>query len=293
MILVYIIVYTQLFSSLLVGRYRMDIDQLIQRCIQTDDVDKIKKYDLIEEILKNKKHIHQVLFFSKGAGNVLKLFLEHKADPNTLDGLKQTPLWIMCDSNRQSSHINLILKHKADACFTYRNGQTLLNLAVGNSCSVDIIRLLLENGAKPSIEQFITRRYMTCNDTFRLLLESGADPDVTVQGTTLLERIVEHIINYKKNDIDTADKEKIIMLLDHGADPRRIAKTSWSYVRHQYLRSYRRPRFAGRMLRPDEKDRIVTLILINRFDDTGAWYWGALSWELLYIIFELLVVRPV
>ncbi len=83
-----------------------------------------------------------------------------------------------------------------------------------NSYNIDLVRLLLENGANPNIKifcEYTSLRYpgvVKCGNIVKLLLEYGADPNTRVYGLAPL-------------DVAAHDKfyEVAELLLKHGADP--------------------------------------------------------------------------
>lgn len=84
------------------------------------------------------------------APHLVKIMLQHGANPNTPDELGQPPLqWALEMGRPETVGILLDQGAKADAQDSY--GEPLLFLAMQNNKSTVVVRLLLEHGAEPNL----------------------------------------------------------------------------------------------------------------------------------------------
>lgn len=266
-------------------------DRAIRQCIREDNAEGLEKRYLMK-VLAVEEYTISALFNS--GPKILELCLKSGVDPNKLDDSQETALWHICDSlcceSRTLYEIELLIKYHADVNYSRPVLGSVLDRAVETSSSTKLVKLLLNNGAKPSIRSFISDYCpkSESNDIFKLLIEARADPDLRVWNVTLLETITKRLINmggdtgYQR--YIESEREKVIILLDHGADPRHITHIPG-------IENYRRPSFSGIMLRKYEKKEIFTILCINKYDTTGKWYLGILPPELLRIIFEILITN--
>ena len=154
----------------------------------------------------------------KGHVEVVKLLLEHGANPNARDMYGVTPLHLAA----RKGHVEitkLLLEHGADPNAKEKlGGETPLYWAVVHD-RIDTAKLLLEHGADPNnkSKRFIVNERAVLHwavrnenvDLVRLLLEKGANPNVKDKdGYTPL-----HIAVLRGNP------QIVELLLKYGADP--------------------------------------------------------------------------
>ncbi len=151
----------------------------------------------------------------KGHVEIVRLLLEHGADPNARDIHGGTPLhdaalW------GHTEVVKLLLEHGADPNIRDKTGATPLLLAVDQD-HTDVAKLLLEHGADPNVSEKIGDRRSVLHsavigrlkDVVELLLKKGADPNVRdIDGATPLHKAVI---------VRSVPEEEL--LLRYGADP--------------------------------------------------------------------------
>jgi ankyrin repeat protein len=202
-----------------------------------------------------------------GHTDVVRLLLEHGADPNetrTDDGA--TPLWD-ASSNGHFDAVKLLLKGGADANKPRSaDGTTPLFVATWQK-HPDVVKLLLDRGANPNKAEIIDGRTplwqasrMGHDEVVKLLLDSGADPNKgNNNGDTPLwqasrkehDEVVKLLLdsgadpNKGNNNGDTPlwqairkeHDEVVKLLLDRGADPN-MARNGWTPLYMASLREH-------------------------------------------------------
>lgn len=148
---------------------------------------------------------------------------------------EMTPLMLMAQSYNNNSkdaqvRINALLKAGAAVNDANMSGQTALMMAVNNR-SKDMVRILLENGADPSVEDKngsnILSYAISDPDMLRLFIEKGADPNVMVQGYPLLHQAAQRndaalqiLLANKKTDVNIKNNngENVLHILARSAN---------------------------------------------------------------------------
>lgn len=129
---------------------------------------------------------------------VLDYLLEKGASAKVKNKEGMTPLMLLAYSynnkNKEvSEKITALIKAGARVNDSNNNGQTALMIAVNNRSS-EMVRLLLENGADPGIEDKngsnILSYALSDPATLKLFLDKGANPNVTVNGEPLLHQAI-------------------------------------------------------------------------------------------------------
>ncbi len=147
---------------------------------------------------------------------IAKLLLEHNADPNVKNSYDNTPLFRAVDRCNVEI-VKLLLEHKADPnskgrMFDY-GVVSSLHRAV-DKCNVEIVKLLLEHKANPNTEDATLHKAVDNGNVeiVKLLLEHKADPNVKDSyGKTPL---------FRAADSPSSDNVEIVkLLLEHKADP--------------------------------------------------------------------------
>lgn len=161
-----------------------------------------------------------------GDTRAINLLLDLGADPNTRNDAGATALHWAVDELEAT---RLLLAHKADPNARSADGLTPLLLAAGRSGSGDVVRLLLDHGAKP--EGNVLARAATAGDesTMRLLIERGAEKKPLPQDLAVrsgCQACVDLLLQgATKGDLTRAlaaaarqgDSKNIQMFLDRGA----------------------------------------------------------------------------
>lgn len=80
---------------------------------------------------------------------LVKILLEHGANPNVING-RYSPLTSLLNTNRVST-VKLFLKHGVDVNYQYNKGETALTEASKGCKNFDMVKLLLYNGADPTL----------------------------------------------------------------------------------------------------------------------------------------------
>ncbi|KAH0562342.1 hypothetical protein GP486_002968 [Trichoglossum hirsutum] len=189
---------------------------------------------------------------------VIKMLLRHGAAVDAQDNSDRSPLTIAADEGHNDV-VEELLRNGANVNLSGRNAWSPLNQALMRNHR-DTVKLLLDAGANPTGQDefgfaplFIASRHL---ELVNLLLEAGADPNSDlVGGVTVLHfaarhgnvPLVQRLLAIGM-DVDlpegyTADgytalyraveeqhEEAVRMLLDHGANPDKMLKNSWTSV---------------------------------------------------------------
>lgn len=127
---------------------------------------------------------------------VFDYLLEKGADVKAKNKEGMTPLMLLAyaynnKGKEMAGRVAALIKSGADINVTNQSGQTALMIAVNNR-SKDMVRVLLENGADPSVEDKngsnILTYAMSDPETLKMFLEKGADPNVSVSGQPILHQ---------------------------------------------------------------------------------------------------------
>lgn len=155
----------------------------------------------------------------QGGSGVVKLLLEHKADPRTPDAAGVPPLMYATDFGDVET-VEALVAAGADVNTGRRNGATTLFWA--SNGPVDVLLWLLEHKANPNATRgpaagttpLMEAALFGATANARTLLDWGADVNATSdRGTALMWAAGS----------DRADIEMIRLLLDRGANPNAIA----------------------------------------------------------------------
>jgi hypothetical protein len=153
-----------------------------------------------------------------GHTEIVRLLLEHGADPNMENTNGDTPL-LISSNNGHTEISKLLLEHGADP--NIENTNTPLNLAAVKG-HTEIAKLLLEHGAEPNIlinntTALISATHKEYTEIVKLLLEHGADPNIgntnglTAFVSTKNQEIISLLRRYgekNKMSIDRVKKEE-------------------------------------------------------------------------------------
>ncbi len=122
---------------------------------------------------------------ARGPTTLIDTFLAAGADPNVVvtDGLSYTPLMAAAEAGR-ADIAQQLFRAGARADFRAEDGRTALNLAAANCKKPEMVKLLLDKGARPDEQSLFTALWnveahpMDCSHaTFAHLLDAGADPN--------------------------------------------------------------------------------------------------------------------
>lgn len=159
--------------------------------------------------------------------SIIKLLLELSADPNELDGNKNTPLMMLLTRHRIASTnsytIKTLIEHNTDTNVINNQGSTTLMLA--SQCDIShklgIMKLLIKSCNNINHQCNLGETALTVADelpVIKLLLDNGADINhKNIYHETLLMKICKRWC--------TTDNLIIKFLLDNGADPEIISDT--------------------------------------------------------------------
>lgn len=211
--------------------YMLEIDNKTIKRLLKNKVDPNTRDDQGSTLLK-------VLCYTPYDTKIIKLLLKYGADPNIqADNGKTSLMMTCCNSNTNNSiRAKLLLEYNADPNIQDGIGNTSLIYVLQDHIiendperikvllkyemdpnNTKIIKLLLENGADPNIQNkygetsLITACHHYCYENMKLLLEYDADPNIRD--------------NYNRNTLMTLDffsnnNSKIEkLLLKYGADP--------------------------------------------------------------------------
>jgi ankyrin repeat protein len=101
---------------------------------------------------KNNRQETALRLAGSAHADIVRLLLEHGADPNVKDFYGKTLLVALCEAgaDRDAETIRLLLEHGADPNMRGENGTPLLYaINMGPHGSAEIARLLLDHGANP------------------------------------------------------------------------------------------------------------------------------------------------
>lgn len=154
-----------------------------------------------------------------GSVEAMGLLVDRGADVNRQNAFGSTALmWSVSDPAK----VRLLLDHGADVNITARSGRTALIVAAFTNPSAEVVRLLLQKGAKVGV---MDQRHVTPmnaatfgddTETVRLLLEAGADintPDTFIGLTPLM------------NSAGNRNVAAVKLLLAKGASVNAVSKT--------------------------------------------------------------------
>ncbi len=154
-----------------------------------------------------------------GSVEAMRLLIDRGADVNRQNAFGSTALmWSVSDPAK----VRLLLDHGADVNITARSGRTALIVAAFTNPSAEVVRLLLQKGAKVGV---MDQRHVTPmnaatfgndTETVRLLLQAGADintPDTFIGLTPLM------------NAAGNRNVEAVKLLLAKGAQVNAVSKT--------------------------------------------------------------------
>ena len=152
--------------------------------------------------------------------------LDNGADPNTKnDALATALLWAVDDAEAT----RILLEHGAEPNVRSADGLTPLMIAAADTGSIDVVKLLLDHGAKPEGNLLARAAGIGDEAVMRLLIDRGADqkPLPYDLGTrTGCQRCVDLVLGMAtKDDLNRAlaaaarngDSKTMVMLLDRGA----------------------------------------------------------------------------
>ncbi|XP_071145817.1 uncharacterized protein [Mytilus edulis] len=150
---------------------------------------------------------------SRGFIKVVKLLLEHNANPNLVNSFNDTPLFAACE-NGYTEIVKLLLEFQADPNLYNNYNVSPLQVVVANGFS-DVVSLLLTHGANPNDNAngnglpLILASQRRSYNIVALLLNFNADPNIcNFKGETCL-----HLAS-QLGEVDIAR-----LLLQHNADP--------------------------------------------------------------------------
>src|SRR5262249_54557880 len=112
-----------------------------------------------------------------GSVAVLKLLLDHGADPNTANRGRATPIFWAVHDERKG---RLLLELGADINARLADGRTLVYQAASLGDGLPLLRLLLEKGAQPDVKTLAGMTPLMAAaghakvEAMRLLIEKGA-----------------------------------------------------------------------------------------------------------------------
>ena len=148
---------------------------------------------------------------------ILDYLLEKGANVKVKNKEGMTPLMLIASSYNNKSKevsekVSSLIKAGASVNDNNNNGQTALMIAVNNRSS-EVIRVLLENGADPNVEDKngsnILSYALSDPNILKLFLDKGANPNVIVNGQPLLHQAVyrndatfQTLLAYKNTDVN-------------------------------------------------------------------------------------------
>lgn len=162
-----------------------------------------------------------------GDARSVALLLDKGADPNTKNDAGATALLWAVDEPEAT---RLLLEHGADPNVRSADGLTPLLLAANHLGSGDVVKLLLDHGAKLEGQPVLTRAAAAGDEAvMRMLIERGADKKnlpADLGTRSGCQACVDLLLSFAtKDDLNRAltaaarngDSKTIVMLLDRGA----------------------------------------------------------------------------
>lgn len=149
----------------------------------------------------------------EGQLDILKLLLDHRADPNIRDEVNSTPLHLAIEVGRKKA-VDLLLRHNANPDVQNNANHTPLYYAI-LAKDVGLVKILLEHDANPNAQEALGQSLLHLAAkkdeivSVNMLLEHGADPNVKDAGGTAP-------LHYA---IRADGKNVASLLLQHKANP--------------------------------------------------------------------------
>lgn len=150
------------------------------------------------------------------SAEMMEILLKGGADPNAKNRDGETALiWAVPDKQK----VALLLKHGADVNSAAASGNTALLVACVGADTYELVKLLMDNGADPLVrngrKETALMRAALFGDSATLSLLAKAGNDLDAMDSTGLTALINAIFN--------VNREATFWLLNHGADPDKVA----------------------------------------------------------------------
>ena len=179
---------------------------------------------------------------------VFRVIISHGIDVNATNKKHVTALIIACHKGNTDA-INILLEAGADPNITDSKGATCIHHAVGEGCSEDVLRTIVNHGTAGNVtnKNNVTTLMIACEkgnkDVINVVLNAGADPNIAdADGDTclhyaarsdccteVLQAIISHGIDVNATNkkhitaliiaCHKGNTDAINILLEAGADP--------------------------------------------------------------------------